>query len=163
MLCPVDPDWLFDDRDRHWMRRALELARRAGEHGEVPVGAVVVCDDCEVAGAGNDRERALDPTGHAEVRALRMAAGALGDWRLESATLYVTLEPCAMCVAACRQARVQLVIWGAPDATAGACGGALDLANDARLGPVLAHRGGLLADEASGLLRAFFAKRRGSS
>lgn len=163
MLCTVHPDWLFDDRDRHWMRRALELARRAAECGEVPVGAVVVSGDREVAGSGNDRERTLDPTGHAEILALRAAASALGDWRLDTATLYVTLEPCAMCIAACRQARIQLVVWGAPDAAAGACGSALDLADDPRLGLPLAHRGGLMADEAGAVLRDFFAKRRLSS
>ncbi len=163
MLCTVHPDWLFDDRDRHWMRRALELARHAGARGEIPVGAVVVCDEREVAGCGNDRERATDPTGHAEILALRAAASALGDWRLDTATLYVTLEPCAMCVAACRQARVRLVVWGAPDAVAGACGSALDLADDLRLGPPLAHRGGLMAEEAGDMLRDFFAKRRRSS
>jgi tRNA(adenine34) deaminase len=159
----VHADWLFDDRDRQWMRRALEVARRAGERGEVPVGAVLVCDGHEIAAQGNDREGSLDPTGHAEIRALRAAATALGDWRLETATLYVTLEPCAMCVAACRQARVQLVVWGASDEAAGACGGVMDLANDPRIGPPLAHRGGLLADEARTLLRDFFAKRRRSS
>ena len=145
------------------MGRALEIAREAGARDEVPVGAVVVCENLEISGCGNDRERANDPTGHAELRALRAAAHALGDWRLESATLYVTLEPCAMCVAACRQARVSLVIWGAADDVAGACGSVLDLADDPRLGSPLAHRGGLMADEARELLRDFFAKRRRSS
>jgi tRNA(adenine34) deaminase len=159
----MDDDWMYDDRDHRWMRRALEEAHRAAGSDEVPVGAVAVVGDREIAACGNDRERAHDPAGHAELRALRAAAGVLGDWRLDAVTLYVTLEPCAMCIAACRQARVELVIWGAADEVAGACGSVLDLAEDPRLGPPLAHRGGLLASESRQLLREFFAKRRRSS
>ncbi len=154
-------DWLFDEADRHFMEAALEEAREAAARGEVPVGAVVVdADRREVARAGNRRQSAPDPAGHAEILALREAARRQGDWRLEGCTLYVTLEPCPMCVAACRQARLDLVVWGAPDPVLGACGTVADLAEDPRLGPPLAYRGGLLAEASSELLRAFFAKRR---
>ncbi len=154
-------DWLFDDEDRRFMEAALEEAREAAARGEVPVGAVVVdADRREVARAGNRRQSVPDPAGHAEILALREAARNQGDWRLEGCTLYVTLEPCPMCVAACRQARLDLVVWGAPDPVLGACGTVADLAEDPRLGPPLAQRGGLLAEASSELLRAFFAKRR---
>jgi tRNA(adenine34) deaminase len=159
----VTPDWLFDEADRDHMAEALAEARAAAARGEVPVGAVVVCDGKVVAMAGNRREEANDPTAHAELLALRAAGAAVGGWRLEECTLYVTLEPCPMCVAACRQARLGLLVWGAPDLRAGACGSAMDLARDSRLGPPLSHRGGLRADEAGGLLKGFFATRRVSS
>jgi tRNA(adenine34) deaminase len=159
----VHPDWLFDDADHRHMAEALAEARAAAVRGEVPVGAVVVCGERVVARAGNRREQASDPTAHAELLALRDAGAAVGGWRLERCTLYVTLEPCPMCVAACRQARLGLLVWGAADPRAGACGSALDLARDARLGPRLAHRGGLCADEAEELLKGFFATRRVSS
>ncbi len=155
------PDWVFDDGDRSFMAAALTEARAAGGRGEVPVGAVVVCDGAIVARAGNRRQGRCDPAGHAEIVALTAAAAALGDWRLEGCTLYVTLEPCPMCTAACRQARVDLVVWGASDPAMGACGTVLDLAGDPRLGPPLAERGGLMAEEAGALLREFFAERRG--
>lgn len=159
----MHPEWLFDDADRRHMGEALAEARAAAERGEVPVGAVVVCGERVVARAGNRREQASDPTAHAELLALRAAGAAIEGWRLESCTLYVTLEPCPMCVAACRQARLGLLVWGAVDPRAGACGSALDLARDARLGPPLAHRGGLAAEEAQVLLKGFFASRRVSS
>jgi tRNA(adenine34) deaminase len=157
------PDWVFDEADRGWMTAALEAARAAMDRGEVPVGAVVVCGGELLARAGNRREELDDPSAHAEILALREAGRRLGDWRLPGCTLYVTLEPCAMCVAACRQARLDLVVWGAADPRAGACGGAVDLAENPLLGPPLAHRGGLLAEASSELLRSFFAKRRDSS
>jgi tRNA(adenine34) deaminase len=157
------PEWVFDDRDRQMMARALEAAEEAADMGEVPVGAVMTLDGEEVARAGNRREAGTDPTGHAEILALRSAALALGRWKLEGTTLYVTLEPCPMCLAACRQARVDLVIWGAPDPVAGACGSCLDLAEDPRLGSPLAQRGGLEAEASRQLLRQFFAKMRKSS
>ncbi len=154
-------DWLFDEADRRLMEAALAEAREAAARGEVPVGAVVADASRRlVARAGNRRQGDADPAGHAEILALREAARAAGDWRLAGHTLYVTLEPCPMCVAACRQARLDLVVWGAPDPVLGACGSVADLAEDPRLGPPQAHRGGLLAGEASALLRDFFAKRR---
>ncbi len=154
------PDWVFDDADRAFMTEALSEAAKAAQRDEVPVGAVLVSGGRIVARAGNRRQAEHDPAGHAEISVLRAAGRALGDWRLEGCTLYVTLEPCPMCTAACRQARLDLVIWGAPDPVAGACGTVLDLAEDPRLGPPLAARGGLMAAEASALLRAFFDTRR---
>lgn len=145
------------------MAIALAEAAAAAARGEVPVGAVVVCGGQEVARAGNRREHEHDPTAHAEILALRAAARRLGDWRLEGHSLYVTLEPCPMCLSACRQTRLELVVWGAADPVAGACGSVLDLAEHPRLGPPLAHRGGLEAEAASQLLRRFFAKQRESS
>jgi tRNA(adenine34) deaminase len=157
------PDWVFDERDRVLMFEALEEAAAAGRRGEIPVGAVVTRGGVVIARAGNRRMERHDSTGHAELVALRRAGKALGDWRLEGCTLYVTLEPCPMCAAACRQSRLSLVVWGAPDPRAGACGSVIDIAADPRLGPPLAHRGGLHADQSSELLRAFFAKQRQSS
>jgi len=159
----VLPEWVFDENDRRLMREALEEAASAAARGEVPVGAVVSRGGTVLARAGNGREALHDPSAHAEILVMRRAGELLGDWRLDGCTLHVTLEPCPMCVTACRQARLDLVVWGAPDPRAGACGTVLDLAGDPRLGPPLAHRGGLMAAEATGLLRAFFAKRRESS
>lgn len=156
----VLPDWVWSDDDRRFMALAMAEARAAGERGEVPVGAVLVRDGAVVARDGNRRQETGDPGAHAEMLVLRRAGQAQGDWRLEGCTLYVTLEPCAMCIAACRQARVALVVWGADDERAGACGGALDLTVAGPLGPALAHRGGLGATAAAELLRGFFAKRR---
>jgi tRNA(adenine34) deaminase len=151
---------VFDDDDRRFMATALDEARTAADRGEVPVGCVVVHSERVVASCGNRRRQLADPAGHAEILALRDAGSTLGDWRLAGCTVYVTLEPCPMCVAACRQARVDLVVWGASDPVMGACGTAIDLAADPRLGPPLAHRGGLEADASQQLLTAFFARRR---
>jgi len=159
----VHPDWVFDDDDRAAMAAALDEARAAAAQGEVPVGAVVVADGVIIARAGNRRQTDHDPTGHAELLALRGAARVRGDWRLSGCTLYVTLEPCPMCVAACRQARLDLVVWGASDPAAGGCGTVVDLAEDPRLGPPLATRGGLAAEASRALLGEFFANRRDSS
>jgi len=157
------PDWVFDEHDRAFMTEALDEAEAAGRRGEIPVGAVVIYNQRVISRAGNRRMELNDPGGHAELLALRDAGRALGDWRLEGCTLYVTLEPCPMCAAACRQARVGLVVWGAPDPQAGACGSVINLSEDPRLGPPLAHRGGLESAASSTLLRAFFAKQRQSS
>jgi len=154
------PDWVFDDDDRRSMAAALVEAEAAAERDEVPVGAVVVHRGEIIARSGNRRRELSDPTAHAEVLVLRQAAAVVGDFRLEDCTLYVTLEPCPMCLATCRQARIELVIWGADDPKAGACGSVLDLAGDPRLGPPLAHRGGLEAEVSRQLLERFFAKRR---
>jgi tRNA(adenine34) deaminase len=154
------PDWVFDEDDDRHMRSALDEARAAAARDEVPVGAVVVRGGEIIARAGNRRHELGDPTAHAEVLAIRMAAEAVGDFRLDGCTLYVTLEPCAMCITTCRQARLDLVIWGADDPKAGGCGSMIDLAGDRRLGPPIAHRGGLAAEPARALLEDFFAKRR---
>jgi tRNA(adenine34) deaminase len=157
------PDWVYDVEDRRFMAEALSAAEAAMDRGEVPVGAVVTRGGEVVARSGNRRAELADPTAHAELLVMREAGAILGDWRLSDCTLYVTLEPCAMCAAACRQARLELLIWGAPDAQAGACGSVVDLAADPRLGRPLSHRGGLEAERSAELLRHFFAKQRQSS
>jgi tRNA(adenine34) deaminase len=157
------PQWVFDEVDRAHMSEALAEAEKAALRGEIPVGAVVVYKNEIIARAGNRRRESADPCGHAEILALREAGRNLGDWRLSGCTLYVTLEPCAMCTAACRQSRLHLVVWGAKDPQGGACGTTLDIAEDPRLGAPLAHRGGLCADSSRKLLQRFFAKQRGSS
>ena len=148
------------DEHERWMERAVGEARRALEHDDVPIGAIVVHDG-EVVGAGhNEREHRQDPTAHAEVIALRAAAAALGSWRVLDATLYVTLEPCAMCAGAIVLARVPHVVFGCPDPKAGAAGSVLDVLAEERLNHRPEVVAGVLADECSALLRDFFAARR---
>jgi tRNA(adenine34) deaminase len=142
------------------MALALEEAAAALEHDDVPIGAVVVRDGEVVARRHNERERAGDPTAHAEVLALRDAAAAVGGWRLGGATLYVTLEPCPMCAGALVAARVDRVVFGAADPKAGACGSLYNLCADPRLNHEVEVRAGVLADEAAALLGRFFANRR---
>ena len=142
------------------MRRALELGRRAAAEGEVPVGAVVVAGG-EVVGEGWNRPVAAhDPTAHAEIQALRAAAAALGNYRIAGATLYVTLEPCAMCVGAMFHARVTRVVFGAADPKTGACGSVVNLFAETRLNHHAQVEGGVLAEECGALLREFFTARR---
>ena len=144
------------------MASALELARLAPLHGDVPVGAVVLDSDGATVGEGhNDREGAGDPTAHAEVLALRAAAAALGSWRLTGCTLVVTLEPCTMCAGALVLARVDRVVYGAVDPKAGAAGSLWDVVRDRRLNHRPEVVTGVLAEECSAVLRAFFEDRRG--
>jgi tRNA(adenine34) deaminase len=147
-------------RDEELMRRALAEAERAAEHGDVPIGAVVARGGELIAAAGNERELRRDPTAHAEVLALRAAAEHLGGWRVPDATLYVTLEPCAMCAGAIVLARVSRVVYGADDPKAGAAGSVLDVLGEPRLNHRPEVVGGVLAEQASALLREFFAARR---
>lgn len=143
-----------------WMERALVLARRAGEAGDVPVGALVVRGG-EVLGEGeNRRVRSKDPTAHAEVLALRQAAAAVGDWRLNDCVLYVTLEPCAMCTGAAMLARLQGIVFGAYDGSAGCCGSVYHLPADPRLPERVPVLGGVLHEACAALIRDFFAARR---
>jgi tRNA(adenine34) deaminase len=150
----------FFPRDEYFMRLALREAERALEHGDVPIGAVIVHEGEVIAAARNERELRSDPTAHAEVLAMREAAARLGRWRLLGTALYVTLEPCAMCAGAIVLGRVPRVVYAAEDPKAGAAGSVLDVLSEPRLNhhPVVAR--GLLAEEAAGLLRAFFASRR---
>jgi tRNA(adenine34) deaminase len=145
-----------------FMREALAQAELAVEHGDVPIGAVVVRNGEIVASAHNERELRQDPSAHAEILALRRAAELGGSWRVLDAELYVTLEPCAMCAGAIVLARVPRVVFGATDPKAGACGSVLDVLDQ----PMLNHRpevvGGVLAADSASLLREFFASRRGS-
>jgi len=141
-----------------FMRRALELARDAAAAGDVPVGAVVVRDG-EVVGEGrNTRERDADPTGHAEIVALRAAASTLGRWRLEECTLVVTLEPCTMCAGAVVASRVDRLVFGAWDDKAGAVGSLWDVVRDRRLNHRPEVVAEVLAEESSLLLRRFFGR-----
>lgn len=143
-----------------YMRIALDEAEKARDIGEVPVGAVVVSDGLVLARDHNRREETGDPSAHAEVLALRAACGKLGDWRLPGATLYVTLEPCAMCAGAIVLARVQTVVFGANDPEAGAGGSAYNIIEDGRLGHAAMVIAGVLEDECRGLLQDFFSDRR---
>lgn len=142
------------------MRQALEVAERAAAEGEVPVGAVIVAGDHLVVAAANARESERDPTAHAELIALREAARKLGRWRLFGATLYVTLEPCAMCAGALVNARVERLVYGADDPKAGAIRSLFAIADDARLNHRVAVTPGVLAEDASALLKRFFRERR---
>ena len=146
--------------DARWMRYALELARQAAAAGEVPVGAVLVRDG-QVIGEGWNRPISQnDPTAHAEIIALRNAAAALRNYRLVDATLYVTLEPCAMCAGALIHARVARVVFGAPDPKTGAAGSVLDVLGTDKLNHRINIVGNVLEDECSGLLTEFFRERR---
>jgi tRNA(adenine34) deaminase len=143
------------------MEVALEEARKAEAHGDVPIGAAIFRDGELLSRAGNERELRRDPTAHAELLAIRAAAGELGGWRLPGTTLFVTLEPCAMCAGAIVLARVPLVVFGTRDPKAGAAGSVLDVLAE----PALNHRPEVIADvreaECAALLRNFFAQRRG--
>lgn len=142
------------------MREALHLAGQAAAGSEVPVGAVVVAEG-EIIGRGfNAPISTRDPTAHAEIRALREAATAVGNYRLSGATLYVTLEPCVMCAGAMIHARLSRVVFGAPDPKTGACGSVVDIFAEERLNHHAEVEGGVLADECGALLRSFFQSRR---
>jgi tRNA(adenine34) deaminase len=146
--------------DERWMRQALTLAERAALEGEIPVGAVAVKDH-QVLGRGYNRTEALhDPTAHAEMIAITAAADALGYQRLEGVTLYVTLEPCAMCAGALVLARVDRLVFGARDPKAGACGTLYNIVQDERLNHRLEVTGGVLEPECGAVLTEFFRKLR---
>jgi tRNA(adenine34) deaminase len=142
------------------MRHALALARRAQEEGEVPVGAVVVLDEKIVGEGWNRPISASDPSAHAEIQAMRAAAATRKNYRLVGTTLYVTLEPCAMCVGAMFHARVRRVVFGAADPKTGAAGSTLNLFEEKRLNHHALVQGGVLAEECGALLSGFFASRR---
>ena len=143
------------------MKQALESAIIAREHGDVPVAALVLDAAGNTIGAGrNERELRGDPTAHAEILALRAAAEHTGDWHLDNTTLVVTLEPCAMCAGAILQARVAVVVFGAWDEKAGAAGSVYDLLRDRRLPHRVEVFAGVLAEESSAMLKAFFEAKR---
>lgn len=142
------------------MRVALDAAKECELSSDVPVGAVVARGEDVVAVAGNARERLRDPTAHAEILALREAARITGSWRLDGCTLYVTLEPCAMCAGAVVLARVDRIVFGAPDPKAGFAGSLGDLLRDERLNHRVEVTGGVLVEECSEVLKAFFRDRR---
>jgi tRNA(adenine34) deaminase len=146
--------------DEKWMRHALAEAERARQLDEVPVGAVITVDDQLIASAHNLTRTNADPTAHAELLALRMAAQQLGDWRVLNATLYVTLEPCAMCAGAMVLARIQRLVFATFDPKAGMCGSLGCIAQDPRLNHRLEMTAEVLQQEAAELLRDFFRQRR---
>jgi tRNA(adenine34) deaminase len=146
--------------DLQAMQAALDEARLAGEAGEVPIGAVVVCDGTIIARGQNRVLRDLDPTAHAEIVALRATAAAMGNYRLTGCTLYVTLEPCSMCAGAMIHARIDRLVYAAADPKAGAAGSVLAVLNNPQLNHQMEMARGILADEASALLRSFFRERR---
>jgi tRNA(adenine34) deaminase len=146
--------------DEAFMRRALELARRAQEEGEVPVGALIVLEDRIIGEGWNRPISASDPSAHAEIQAMRAAASARKNYRLLGSTLYVTLEPCAMCVGAMFHARIRRVVFGAADPKTGAAGSTINLFEERRLNHHALVQGGILATECGALLSDFFAERR---
>jgi tRNA(adenine34) deaminase len=146
--------------DLDFMEAALAEARLAAKAGEVPIGAVVVHDGAIVARGQNRVLRDLDPTAHAEIVALRGAAGAVGNYRLLGCTLYVTLEPCAMCAGAMIHARLDRLVFAAADPKAGAAGSVLGVVNHPQLNHQMVVESGILGDEAAELLRGFFRERR---
>src|SRR5258706_3073744 len=143
-----------------WMDEAFALAEEAAADGEIPVGAVVVDRDGRIIGRGRNRRESGDPLGHAELYAIREAAGTIGDWRLEGTTMVVTLEPCAMCAGALVNARVERLIFAAPDPKAGFCGSLGNLVQDARLNHRLEVISGVGEERARALLQEFFRRLR---
>ena len=146
--------------DESMMRLALDEARRAGERGEVPIGAVLVTGRRVLAARGNEREARNDPTAHAEMLVLRDAASHLGGWRLLDATVYVTVEPCPMCAGAMVLARVARVVYGAPDTKGGGAGSVVDVLGAKGLNHHVEVLTGLLAEESKAMMRGFFQQRR---
>jgi len=146
--------------DHEMMALALDQAREASTHGDVPIGAVVVHDGTVIARAHNRRECDRDPTAHAELIALQRAAAGLGRWRLTGCTLYVTLEPCAMCAGALVLARVDRLVYGCDDPKAGACGSVMDLVREPRFNHWIDIVRGVSEEECGRLLKDFFADRR---
>jgi tRNA(adenine34) deaminase len=150
----------FRRDDVSWMQMALEEAREAAAHDEVPIGAVIVIEDRVIARGANRTIRDCDPTAHAEIVALRAAAKIIGNYRLTGATLFVTIEPCAMCAGAVIQARIARVVYGADDAKGGAARTCFRLLDDARLNHKVDFTPGVLAEESVMLLQKFFTSRR---
>lgn len=146
--------------DAYWMGLALEEARRALLHADVPVGAIAVLNNQIIATGCNRRELEHDPTAHAEMIAIRQAAQVIGHWRLEGVTLYCTLEPCPMCAGAMVLARLPVLVYATDDAKGGAAGGVMDILNHPRLNHQVEVRAGVLKEEAAQLLTEFFARLR---
>jgi tRNA(adenine34) deaminase len=157
---PEGPETTPEKTDLAMMRRALLAAEEAAEKGEVPVGAVVARGKEVLAVAANEREATGDPTAHAELLAIRRASETLGGWRLSGCTLYATLEPCPMCAGAAHAARMDRLVYAAPDPKAGYAGTLHDTPADTRLNHTSAVQAGLLEEEAANLLKTFFKDRR---
>jgi len=150
----------FSADDEHFMKEALAFARIAFSEQEVPIGAVVVREGKMIGRGRNRREALSDPTHHAEIEAIREAAGAIQSWRLEGATLYTTCEPCPMCAGAAVNARIARIVYGCADPKAGYCGSLGDIPRDPRLNHRCIVESGLMAEEAAELLQLFFRARR---
>ncbi len=148
------------ESDERFMAEAFKEARKAAAKGDVPVGAVIVRASKVLSRGHNRREAALDPLAHAEMAAIKRAAGKLESWRLTGTTLYVTLEPCLMCMGAILQARIPRLVFAAFDPKAGACGSVYDLSNDRRLNHRVEVQSGVMSVEAEGLLKGFFSGLR---
>jgi tRNA(adenine34) deaminase len=155
---PISTD--TQDTDEAYMRLALELAHQAALAGEVPVGAIIVKDGIIIGRGGNAPIESHDPTAHAEICAMRDAAQHLGNYRLVDCTLYVTLEPCAMCAGAMQHARIARLVYGASDPKTGACGSVINLMSEPKLNHHTEMTGGVLAGDCGAALSAFFAARR---
>ena len=148
------------EQDELYMRHAIEAAKIAEENGDVPIGAVVVYENQVIGRAYNQREQLKDPTAHAEIIALTQAAAFIESWRLHGCTIYVTLEPCAMCAGALVLGRLDRLVYGCEDPKAGACGSLYNIVQDERLNHRLEITSGVLADECAKLLQDFFERRR---
>ena len=146
--------------DQFWMREALAVAHQGAALSEVPIGAIIIKDGIVLARSHNQRVGTKDPTAHAELLAIRLAASSVGDWRLTDTTLYTTLEPCPMCCGAIVLARIPRVVYAAADPKAGAAGTLFNLLQDERLNHRVAVTQGVLAEESSDLLKSFFRDRR---
>lgn len=146
--------------DIDYMQQAIALAQQAAEQGEVPVGAIIVKDGAIIGKGSNTPINTHDPTAHAEIIAMRDAAQRIGNYRLVDCTLYVTLEPCAMCTGAMQHARIARVVYGASDAKTGACGSVVDLMAETKLNHHAVVEGGVLAEECGSILSTFFKARR---
>ena len=144
-----------------WIRKALRLAEKAFSDGEVPVGAIVVKENRIIGQGYNQRERLNDPTAHAEILAITAASNTLADWRLDGCDIYVTKEPCPMCAGAIIGSRMRSLIFGAYDEKKGCCGSLYQLCGDRRLNSITSVKGGIMADECSGILKEFFSTKRG--
>ncbi len=148
------------EQDEQYMRQAIEAAKIAQENGDVPIGAVVVYENQVIGRAYNQREQLKDPTAHAEIIALTQAAAFIESWRLHGCTIYVTLEPCAMCAGALVLGRLDRLVYGCSDPKAGACGSLYNIVQDERLNHRLEIASGVLADECAKLLQDFFQQKR---
>jgi tRNA(adenine34) deaminase len=146
--------------DQHYMQQAFSLAKKAESEGEVPVGAVIVSDNTVIAEGWNQPIQLHDPSAHAEMMALRKAATTIGNYRLKNTTLYVTLEPCAMCVGAMIHARIQRLVFGAYDPKAGAVKSVFHLLDDPRHNHAIEWQGGVMESDCGAILKAFFKQRR---
>ena len=148
------------EQDEQYMRQAIEAAKIAQENGDVPIGAVVVYENQVIGRAYNQREQLKDPTAHAEIIALTQAAAFIESWRLHGCTMFVTLEPCAMCAGALVLGRLDRLVYGCNDPKAGACGSLYNIVQDERLNHRLEITSGVLADECAKLLQDFFRQKR---